>query len=105
MTAPPLTPEAQAAHEALHGIDRCPNCSSVLDRGKSVLAANAGDGLNYFGHAMNGCMLVTLVSIVCDRGEKTEDELYRLFVDCDSEALWDALAPVINKLEDGEFST
>lgn len=66
----------------------CPNCMCVP----------------VTNHPENGCVLASLVQIVRERGNHSEDEIQKLHANCDTDALWEHLGPVLNKLEDGDFS-
>lgn len=65
----------------------CPNCSSPV-----------------VNHPANGCALAVLISVVKDRGNKGVAELHALHEGCDVDALWEALGPIVDMLEDGEFA-
>lgn len=66
----------------------CPNCTQpVVD------------------HPENGCVLAALIGVVRERGNKNEAELIELHADANVDALWDVLGPVIDGLEEGEFSS
>lgn len=66
----------------------CPNC-----------------GADVVGHKENGCALATLIGVVRDRGNKTQAELHRLHADVDSDALWNDLGKIVDRLEDGEYES
>jgi len=65
----------------------CPNCANPV--------AN---------HPHNGCVLNALVHVVRDRGHHSEERLRQLHATCDVDALWERIGPIIDNLEDGEFS-
>lgn len=65
----------------------CPNCSAS------------------FPHPENGCALAMLISVISDRGTKTDAEIDALMTDCDVSALWDDLGPIVDKLENGGYKT
>lgn len=67
-------------------MSRCPNCGA--------------DAL----HPENGCVLSTLIGVVRDRGNKTEDELRKLAESCDVSCLWDDLGQLVDDLESGRYA-
>ena len=81
------TVDQQRAHEELHGIKRCPNCDELVN-----------------GHPDSDCILRVFANIIRDRGNKTEAEIQRLHADCNADALWDRIGPLLNVFEDGYFS-
>lgn len=100
---PVLSPEAKKAHDALHGIHSCPNCGHEgLQFEKGIKPGS--DGVNYFGHPEDSCLLVSFISILSDRGNLDERELFERMVECDSTHLWEKVGPALNALEDGELS-
>jgi hypothetical protein len=66
----------------------CPNCMQHP-------AAN---------HPENGCVLASMIQLVRERGNHSEEEIQTLHATCDTDALWAHLGPLLDKLEDGEFS-
>jgi hypothetical protein len=103
--AGPATADAIAAHEVLHGIRRCPNCDDKVQRDQGIHAdlIAGGGGVTYFGHAMNGCLLVTLIAVLNDRGQLSEAEMFDRMVSADECSLWNDLGPVIDALEVGKY--
>jgi hypothetical protein len=84
------TPEEQAGQrvaDALTGVLRCPNCGSLV-----------------VNHPDDGCMLYQSVSLVRDRGNKTDEELHQIHAKCNVDAFWDDIGKVLNSLEDGSYS-
>jgi hypothetical protein len=85
-----MTNEKQVAAKVadkLLGVAMCPNCGTPVK-----------------GHADNSCILNVLIDILRDRGNKTGEELHQRHVGCNIDALWDDMAAVLNKLEDGYYS-
>lgn len=68
-------------------VDLCPNCSTPID-----------------DHPENGCGLRMLVGVLQDRGYKTNEEIRKLFKDCDPDLLWVDLGPIADKFENGDYS-
>lgn len=66
---------------------RCPNCMGPLP-----------------DHPDNACVLNAFIALLRDRGNKTEEELLDLHANCDVDAMWERLGPVIDDLEDGHFN-
>ncbi len=66
----------------------CPNCgaSTVKD------------------HIANHCVLATLIQVVRDRENLEEADILKLHANCNTDALWELLGPILDKLESGEFS-
>lgn len=73
----------------------CPNCSKPITN-----------------HKANGCMLATLVYVLCDRiGEVggpndtplTEEDVLRAWVTADPDLMWDDIGPILNNLQDGVY--
>lgn len=74
---------------------------------KSVTAAmcpNCGNSPVH-GHPENGCILATMITVVRERGNKSEEELEELHAKTDVNALWNDLGPILDKLEEGGYST
>lgn len=102
MTTVPLAlpPEAQAAHNALHDIYTCPNCGQhELQFSKGVTPE-----VGMFGHPETSCVLYVMAQQACGRETLEPRALFDLLVNCDVDALWDALGPVVDAFERGEFS-
>jgi hypothetical protein len=70
---------------------KCPNCSQAFTVRRP--------------HPENGCALAALAGVVADLGNKTPAQVARLIHNADVDALWTDLGPVIDKLEDGEYSS
>lgn len=66
---------------------KCPNCSEQVEN-----------------HPQNGCVLAALVEILRDRGRYTDQTLQTIHANCDVDALWEDLGPVIDRLGDGDYS-
>lgn len=67
-------------------LDTCPNCSEPID-----------------GHPKNGCALRTLIQVVKERGEVSDEDLRKLHLTCDADKLWDDLGPVADNLQSGQY--
>lgn len=65
----------------------CPNC------GKPI------------GHEQNGCLLATLIEVLKERGEHTEEARRRIWAECDPDALWDDLGTIVDKLGESQYTT
>ncbi|MBV7542180.1 hypothetical protein [Acidovorax sp. sic0104] len=65
----------------------CPNCSREVEDDKDT-----------------GCVLAALVQVIRDREELTEEQVLAIHASCDADALWEALAPVIDQLQAGGFA-
>lgn len=66
----------------------CPNCEqSPVD-----------------GHPENGCLLVSLIQVLRDRGEFEESDLQKIHAECSADLLWDALGPIVDRLGEGKFA-
>lgn len=65
----------------------CPNCSEFI-----------------LGHPKNGCILAALIDVVRDRQNKSESKLFVLHRDINEDALWNSLGPIIDALENGEYT-
>lgn len=67
---------------------KCPNCSALVDGHL---------------HPEDGCAVALLQRVVKDRGSLTDVQVRELARTCDVDALWEALGPVIDRFEAGEF--
>ena len=75
----------------------CPNC-----------------GAKALNHPENGCILATLWRVIAERESASEEDgvlptdpaewLAERIATTDTDTLWDALGPVIDRLQDGQFS-
>lgn len=100
-TVPPtLPPDAQAAHNALHDIYTCPNCCQQELQFSKGITSEAG----LFGHPDNSCALYLLAQQAYERETIEPAALFDLMVNCDPDALWDTLGPVVDRFENGAFS-
>lgn len=62
----------------------CPNCTSPVA-----------------GHPKNGCVLAALIQVVRDRGNTPERKLLGLHAAVDADNFWEAIGPIVDRLEDG----
>ena len=56
------------------------------------------------GHPENGCVLAAFIVVLRDRGNKPERRLLQIHAECNVDALWDQVGPLLDRLEEGEFS-
>ena len=66
---------------------RCPNCLGPIAK-----------------HPQNSCMLAMFIQVIRERGEMSERKLRKLHAKCNVDALWDKLAPIIDDIEEGEYT-
>ncbi len=65
----------------------CPNCSQPITR-----------------HCDTGCALGMIEQVIRERGDTSERRLRWLVVNCNASALWDDIAGIVDRVEDGEYS-
>jgi hypothetical protein len=65
----------------------CPNCTEPVAK-----------------HPENGCVLATFIETIRGRGTVSERKLRKLHAECDADALWNRLGPIVDDLEEGRFS-
>jgi hypothetical protein len=51
-----------------------------------------------------GCLLHDLIQVARERANHPERKLRQLHAKCDVDALWNRLGPIVDDLEDGNFS-
>lgn len=66
---------------------QCPNCLENLDE-----------------HPENGCVLHAFIAVLFDRGNLSEEQLAKLHADTDVDLFWNDLGPILDKLENGEYT-
>jgi hypothetical protein len=67
---------------------KCPNCGKVFTE----------------SHPENGCALALFATVVRDRGDLTQEQINKLVVNCDTDALWEYLGALISRFEEGDFN-
>jgi hypothetical protein len=65
----------------------CPNCLEPLTT-----------------HPNNGCVLAAMIQVIRERGSLASDDLTEIHRDTDTDALWEDLGPVIDRLEAGGYT-
>lgn len=55
------------------------------------------------GHEEDGCVLASLMRVVRDRGEHTDEEILRLWANCHADLLWDDIGPIVTRLGLGRY--
>lgn len=65
----------------------CPNCTSPVN-----------------GHPENGCVLQALIGVIRDRGNLSERKILDLHANAWVDSLWDDMGPIIDDLEEGQYS-
>ena len=73
----------------------CPNCCKDHDPTPEDAPG---------GHRVDACVLGVFATIISERANLSEEKIDDLIRRCDADALWNAVGPVIDALEDGEFS-
>lgn len=66
---------------------KCPNCLDPIE-----------------GHPENSCILNTLIQVVRERGNTTEERLKEIHAKCIVDLLWIDIGPILDDLEDGRYS-
>jgi hypothetical protein len=65
----------------------CPNCSAPI-----------------IGHADDGCILQVFADVARNRGEHSEGTILELHRRCSADDLWNAIRPIVDSFERGEFN-
>lgn len=55
-------------------------------------------------HPENGCVLAALIQVIREREAMSEEKLRELHASTDTDQLWEDLGPLVDRLEEGEYS-
>jgi hypothetical protein len=66
----------------------CPNCAQPV-----------------IGHERNGCVLYAFIELLNDRDTKTRRQLESIHRNCNVDAMWNDIGPILDRLETGGYST